>query len=299
MGQAEISLTDGGIETTLVYIEGFDLPGFAAFPLIYDEAGRDAMRRFYEPFFVLAAESGRPFVLNPPTWRANRDWGATLGYDEDALATANADAVAFVRGLAAEHPEAEYLLEGVLGPRGDAYVVGETMTVAEAAAYHAPQIAALSAAGIDRVAAMTLGYADEAAGIALAARDAGVPVVLSFTVETDGRLPDGSTLGEAIASVDAATGGSALFYMVNCAYPTHVALALDGPEVRARLRGVRFNASSLSHAELDAATELDDGDPDALARDAVALRPLLPALEVLGGCCGTDARHVRALAAAW
>jgi len=146
---------------------------------------------------------------------------------------------------------------------------------------------------------MTITYPDEAIGIVEAARHAGIPVAVSFTVETDGRLPDGTTLGDAIQRVDEATEGAAAYFGVNCAHPTHLDGALDGGTPWApRLRGLRANASRKSHAELDEAETLDDGDPEELGREYVELRREMPGLTVLGGCCGTDIRHVRSIAAA-
>jgi homocysteine S-methyltransferase len=295
-------LTDGGLETTLVFHEGVDLEHFAAFPLLDEAGGRDVLWAYFAPFLALAREHGAVFQIDTPTWRANRDWGARLGYDAGALDRVNRDAVAFVRELAAaEAPDVPLRVNGVVGPRGDGYVVGERMDAAEAASYHADQVASLAAAGADVVSAITMTYAEEAVGVARAAAGAGIPALVSFTVETDGRLPDGTALGGAIEAVDAATGGSPEAYMINCAHPTHfdAVLAEGDAAWRTRITGLRANASRMSHAELDAADVLDDGDPDDLAQRYVALRERLPELTILGGCCGTDCRHIAAIAAAW
>ena len=293
-------LTDGGLETTLVFHEGIDLPHFAAFPLLDSADGRAVLRRYFEPFLSLAAEHGAGFQLDTPTWRANRDWGERLGYDRAALDRVNRDAVAFARELAAAAPDVDVRVNGVAGPRGDGYVVGERMTAAEAHEYHGDQVQSFAAAGADVVSAITMTYADEAIGLVRAAADAGVPAIVSFTIETDGRLPDGSALGDAIEAVDAATDGAAEAFMLNCAHPTHFesVVGRDGPW-RERVHGLRANASTMSHAELDAAEELDAGDPGDLAARYLALRESLPRLTILGGCCGTDRRHVTAIASAW
>src|SRR3954469_7011127 len=177
---AQLELTDGGIETSLLFHAGFDLPCFAAFPLLESADGRAAIRRYFAPFLALADRHGLPFVLDTVTWRANADWGARLGYDAAALAAANRAAVDFARELAAGR--ADTIVNGAVGPRGDGYVTGERMSAEAAAAYHRPQIAALCAAGADRITAVTLTYPEEAIGIVQAA--AGQPVVVSFTVET-------------------------------------------------------------------------------------------------------------------
>ena len=273
MEGSSVALTDGGIETVLLFHEGFDLPCFASFPLLEQERGRAALRRYFEPFLDTAQELGLPFVLDTATWRANPDWGAQLGYDLEALAAVNRDAVAFARELAAGRSRVK--INGSIGPRGDGYVVGDQMTAEQATEYHAWQIGVLHDAGVARVTALTLSYPEEAIGVVRAAADLGVPVAAGFTVETDGRLPTGMTVADAIDQVDAATGGAAEFFLINCAHPTHIAAGLDDAAALARVGGVRVNASSLSHAELDEAEELDEGDPALLG--ARQRRPARPA----------------------
>jgi S-methylmethionine-dependent homocysteine/selenocysteine methylase len=295
-------LADGGLETTLVFHQGIDLPAFAAFPLLDDTAGRAALAEYFMPYLELARERGAGFILDTPTWRASADWGPELGYDAAGLERVNRDAVTFaqeLRSVAGETP-APILVNGVVGPRGDGYVPGALMTPAQAQAYHAAQIGAFAAAGADMVSAITMNYVDEAIGIARAAAAAALPVVISFTVETDGRLPSGQALHAAIAQVDAATDRAPAYYMVNCAHPSHFAdVVANARGWTERIGGLRVNASSKSHAELDEATELDEGDPAALRREHGALLAHLPNVTVLGGCCGTDARHVAAASAAW
>jgi len=291
-------LTDGGLETTLVFRNGLDLPDFAAFPLLDTESGRQALHGYYTPYADLAERLGLGLVLDTPTWRANLDWGARLGYDPIRLAAINRRAVEFVADLAGEHPSLESVLNGVIGPRGDGYVVGATMSTSEAAAYHDLQARAFAAAGAHMISAITMTYPDEAIGITRAANAVNLPVVISFTVETDGRLPSGHGIGEAITAVDETTDHSPAYYMINCAHPTHFSarLDVDAPWV-ARIQGIRANASPLSHAELDAATELDRGDIAELVHLHTELRADLN-LRVVGGCCGTDEEHVAAIAAA-
>jgi S-methylmethionine-dependent homocysteine/selenocysteine methylase len=292
-----IELTDGGIETHLLFHAGFELPCFASFPLLGEPRGRAAIRDYFAPFLAIADEHGAPFALDTVTWRASRDWGARLGYDDRALAAANRDAVAFARELAGERPA--MTINGVIGPRGDGYVATERMTADEAAGYHAWQVDVLCDAGVDRITTLTLNYPDEAIGVVHATAGRGVPVVVGFTVEIDGRLADGTSIAEAIERIDAATGAGADFFLINCAHPTHVAAGLDGAPELERIGGLRANASALSHAELDEADDLDAGDPATLGRDNAALRERLPAIRLLGGCCGTDHRHVAEIVAAW
>lgn len=293
-------LTDGGIETVLIYQQGFDLPSFAAFPLVDDEAGRAALRGYFEPFLALSRSSDAGFVLTAPTWRANPDWGAEVGYDAEALEGANRRSIELMEELRAEAGAGRpIVIEGLVGPRDDGYAPAATMTAEEAEAYHTPQLRVFADSAADHVAAITMTYANEATGVVQAARALHVPVVISFTLETDGRLPSGQGLGDAIREVDAATDGGAAYFMINCAHPTHFEAALDDDVIRERVRGLRANASTMSHAELDVAEELDDGDPADLGARSAALLAALPNLSVVGGCCGTDIRHVTAMADAW
>jgi S-methylmethionine-dependent homocysteine/selenocysteine methylase len=290
-------LTDGGLETTLIFHLGLELPDFAAFDLLRDDTGAEALRRYYESYIAIAREHGAGIVLDTATWRASRDWGERLGYSPEELAEANRRAVALIEELRILNPDVPAVLDGVIGPRWDGYVVGETMTPEEAEAYHSEQIGTFAGTAADMVSAITMTYADEAVGIARAAQAAGLPAAISFTVETDGRLPSGQPLGAAIEQVDAETASAPAYFMINCAHPTHFEAALEGPWLE-RVRGIRANASRMSHEELDASEELDEGDPDELAEQYRALRDRLPNATVLGGCCGTDDRHVAAIAAA-
>jgi S-methylmethionine-dependent homocysteine/selenocysteine methylase len=291
-------VTDGGLETSLIFLDGLDLPDFAAFPLLETDAGRASLRSYYAPYLDLAERTGTGIVLDTPTWRANADWGVRLGYDATRLADTNRRSVEFVAALAAERSGVTSVLDGVIGPRGDGYVVGATMSAVEAADYHALQAEAFAAAGADMVSGVTMTYAEEALGVARAAAACGLPAVVSFTVETDGRLPSGQPLADAIDAVDQDTGGGPAYYMINCAHPTHFASVFDGGAWMDRVKAIRANASTLSHAELDEATELDRGDPAELASLYLELRGVLPDLRVVGGCCGTDHEHIARIAEA-
>jgi homocysteine S-methyltransferase len=290
-------LTDSGLETWLVFHKGVDLPDFASFPLLDDPDGRALLSEYFRDHLRIAAGSGTGCVLETPTWRANPDWGARLGYDAPSLDRINREAVALLRELSAEHPDVEVVVSGNLGPRGDGYDPGELLTPEVAEAYHRPQIQ--SFADADRVTMLTATHTGEPIGILRAAAALGKPAVIAFTVETDGRLPSGQPLHEAIAEVDAATDRAALHFGVNCAHPDHFDAALDAdPASIGRIELLRANASRASHAELDEAEELDDGDPEELGALYADLRRRHPHLSVLGGCCGTDARHVAAIARA-
>lgn len=293
-------LTDGGLETTLIFHNGLELPLFAAFYLLRLPGGRETLKAYYKPYIASAIEGGYGFVLDSATWRASRDWGDRLGYSRDELAAANYQAIAMLVELKDEHASANFpmVISGAMGPRGDGYTVDAAMTSAEAKTYHQEQIGWLADTAADIVTAYTMTHAAEAAGIALAARALRMPCAISFTLETDGKLPSGETLADAIATVDDATGGSVAYYMINCAHPTHFRniLTADAPFV-SKLRGIRANASLRSHAELNEAPDLDAGDPVDLARHYREMTEQFPQLSILGGCCGTDHRHVSAIGA--
>jgi homocysteine S-methyltransferase len=294
-------ITDGGMETTLVYDAGFELPHFASFVLLDDANGIEALRAYYAAYLEVAAHHGVGIVLDTPTWRANPDWGDLLGYSTEALADVDRRGVVLLEELRSTGSKGvpQLLISGCIGPRGDGYRIDHKMTSEEAQRYHEPQVATFADTAADLVSALTLTYADEAVGIARAARAAGIPSVISFTVETEGRLPSGQALKEAIEEVDAQTQGSIAYFMINCAHPTHFAHVFDeGGGWLARIRGLRANASEKSHAELDEAEELDAGDPAELARHYRELQTRLPNLTVLGGCCGTSHRHVAEICAA-
>jgi len=287
-------VTDGGLETDLIYHDHVDLPDFAAFPLVDEERGRSLLLRYYGEYVDIAKRAGAALQLETPTWRASSDWGDRLGYTASDLRRVNRESVSLLQRLRDTVGLESFLISGCLGPRGDGYVAGEVVDPDAAAAYHAAQIEAFAEAGADLITALTLTGTGEAIGIVRAARSAGLPVAVSFTVELNGRLPDGTPLSTAIVDVDAHGGPD--YFMVNCAHPSHIAPALaDDGDWRSRIRGLRANASTRSHAELDAATELDEGEPVELARAQDALRPRLPNLALVGGCCGTDARHIAAM----
>ncbi|HEX2391682.1 MAG TPA: homocysteine S-methyltransferase family protein [Solirubrobacterales bacterium] len=295
-------LGDGGVETTMIFDEGIELPEFASFVLLDDETGIDALRRYYGGYIAIARAHRLGFTLDTPTWRASRDWGEELGYSPAALAEANRRAVALGEEIRAaeEGPDNPIAVCGTLGPRADAYSDESEMSPAEAEAYHSEQISTFAGTAAEMVSAYTLPYAGEAIGMVRAAGAAGIPISISFTVETDGRLPSGQALGDAIVQVDEETGGGAAYFMVNCAHPTHFARAVEaGGEWLARIGGFRPNASRKSHAELDEASDLDRGDPGELGRLYTELKPRLANLRVLGGCCGTDTRHVAAICDDW
>jgi S-methylmethionine-dependent homocysteine/selenocysteine methylase len=296
----QVFLTDAGLETDLIFNRGVDLPCFASITLLQDESGREMLRNYFRGCLAVAAAHRAGFILESASWRASPDWAAPLGLRHDALDRLNLASVELLHGLRDEFSDAgiPIVVSACMGPRGDGYDPGRIMSPDEAESYHGHQARVLASAGPDMLSAFTINNLGEAIGVSRAAAHTGLPFALSFTVETDGRLPTGEPLREAIEAVDAATGGYPAYFMINCAHPTHFDAHLGGGDWVARVRGIRANASRCSHAELDAMTALDAGDPLDLGRRYAALRARLPQLTVLGGCCGTDRRHVQAIAEA-
>jgi len=294
----DLFLTDGGIETYLVFQQGIDLPEFAAFDLLKDEAGRTTVRQYYENYISIAKRRKVGFVLESTTWRANPDWATKIGYSTEALDQMNRRSIELLQELRDEHEDVAtpMVVSGCIGPRHDGYNPEEIMGESVAQDYHTAQIQSFAQAGADMVTAITMTNVPEAVGITRAAQQAGMPVSISFTVETDGRLPTGMPLSEAIAQVDAITDNGPAYYMINCAHPTHFEDALaKGESWVNRVRGLRANASTMSHAELDNSEVLDEGNPTELGGQYRQLRNKLGHINVLGGCCGTDHRHVEAI----
>jgi S-methylmethionine-dependent homocysteine/selenocysteine methylase len=294
-------LTDGGIETTLIFHDRLELPYFAAFHLLREDRGRDALRRYYERYIAIATADGAGFILESPTWRASTDWGDKLGYTHSKITAVNRDSIGIMLELRRRHDSAQtpIVVSGCVGPRGDGYDPAPIMSTDEAEFYHTHQIAAFAEAGADMTTALTMTNTNEAIGIAQAARTVGLPVAISFTLETDGRLPTGQALADAVAEVDDVTAQAPAYYMINCAHPTHFEHVMPASASwTKRIRGIRANASRRSHRELNEAPDLDDGDPVELGAQYRDIRLRHPQITVLGGCCGTDHRHIGQICAA-
>lgn len=288
-------VTDGGLETTLIFHDGIDLPYFASYDLMRDKNGTETLRKYFARYAALARDNKVGLILDSPTWRASADWGDKMGYSEEALAVVNKESIELLAEIRDEYETglSPMVLGGCIGPRGDGYDPGAIMTAEEAEAYHAKQIGAFAHSSADMVNALTMTNVNEAVGVTRAAKAAGMPIAISFTVETDGKLPTGQDLGEAIKAVDAATGDYPAYYMINCAHPDHFNSVLESGEPwLQRIRGLRSNASRMSHAELDNAEELDDGNPAELGKQYADIRRINPQINVVGGCCGTDHRHI-------
>jgi S-methylmethionine-dependent homocysteine/selenocysteine methylase len=299
---AKTFLTDGGLETTLVFHDGYDLPEFAAYVLLEHDAGIQRLNDYFRTYATIAKESGWGFVLETPTWRTSKGWGEKIGHTAAKLDALNRKAVKLLEDIrtAFETPDCPHVISGQIGSAGDGYTPDNMLSPDQAEAYHAAQIQTFADTEADLVSAFTIPYAEEAIGIVRAAKKAGIPAVISFTVETDGTLPSGQPLQDAIEQVDAETANGAAYFMINCAHPTHFANVLEpGTQWAKRIGAVRANASKMSHAELDNAEALDEGNPQEFGAENVALKEKLPNLTVFGGCCGTDDRHIAEIAKAW
>jgi len=289
-------MTDGGLETTLIFLENCELPHFAAFLLLQSDDGKQALRKYFNSYAEIARKHNIGLILETPTWRSNPYWGGLLGYDLAQLEKENREAVNLLLDVRKQYQSVDtpIVISGCIGPKGDGYVADDLMSAEEAQDYHDFQIRTFSEDNADMVTALTLTYSKEAIGIVKAAKQRHIPVVISFTVETDGRLPSGEELSEAIKQVDSATDSYVAYYMINCAHPEHFQFAVNTHEMWVnRIRGVRANASKMSHAELNECEDLDDGDPLELAQNySELLMNQLKGVNVVGGCCGTDHRHI-------
>lgn len=293
----KIYLTDGGLETTLIFLEGFELPCFASFDLLKDDKGIEALRNYFRGYLEIAAESGFGFILESPTWRANPDWVEKAGYQKRDTKKLNDQAIKLLLEMRNEFAGRvdPILISGCVGPRGDGYSADSIMKIESAQNYHSEQILAFAMANVDMVSAITMTHVEEAIGIANASAKLELPAVISFTVETDGNLPSGMSLKEAIRQVDRYAKTQPIYYMINCAHPTHFADTLSSGKDEGwtkRIRGIRANASPKSHAELDESIDLDRGDLDQFRSGHVALTNEFSHINVFGGCCGTDREHV-------
>ncbi len=282
-----------GMDTDIIYNRGIALPGFASYPLLSTLEGKNILREYYSNLVELARELNVAAILDSVTWVANRDRGAGLNYSREDLKKFNIEAIELIASVREEKGDLPTVLCGQIGPRGDGYEPSNLMSTKEAESYHAEQIKIYSNTEADLVSASTICYAEEAAGIVRAADHYDIPVSISFTVETDGRLPTGMPLKEAIEKVDDESNSRALYFLINCAHPDHFTNILNHESWMHRLRGVVANASRCSHSELEVAEDLDEGNPYELGSLIGSLRRLYPHFNIVGGCCGTDMRHMK------
>lgn len=290
----DIYLTEGGIETYIMYKKGFELQNFSLFHLLNDDVAAAEIKEYLRKVMAVAERNDVGLIMCGPLYRASRDWGDLLGYSTEELAAVNHRCIEMFEELASESKLARdrILFSGVVGPRGDAYNLNTSITADEAEAYHSEQIATLDRAGADFITGLTLNSAEEAIGIARAAKAVGIPVVISFTLDKQGELRPGQTLRKAIAHVDDATESAPAYYMINCTHPIDFAPAFEPGDWTKRLGGIRPNASSLAKGVLCKLGHLEEGDPAELGQQMAELARRYPHLSVWGGCCGTDDAHL-------
>lgn len=299
---ASTFMTDGGLETDLIFNHGIDLPEFAAFDLLKNEEGKEVLRKYFMDYLDISKKQCHGFVLEAPTYRANPDWALKIGYSLESLNDMIRMAVQELEKIREDYESEGFKIpiSVCIGPRGDGYSPDDKMSIETAEEYHSYQIKIVADTNADLVSALTMNYNAEAIGIANAAKNNNIPVVISYTVETDGKLPSGQSLEEAITSLDKITDNYVSYFMINCAHPDHFMDILNPESTWAkRIKGLRANASNKSHAELDESETLDAGDKEHLAKKYQELKTLLPNLSVIGGCCGTDHTHMNEICMAW
>jgi len=284
----------GGFETWMQYVDGFKLRHFCGFELLNDARGEACLRDYHRKVVEAAVANGFGVINEGLHYRASRDWGALTGFSREGLEEINIRGIEFYRDFAKEYATAEtpMTVSGAIGPKGDAYNVGRVPDAAEAEDYHSEQILTMRKAGVDQVTAMTFSGVEEAIGFCRAAKAAGVPVVVSFFVVRGGRLKGGESLDEAIARVDAATGNAPAYFMINCTHPTEFEPSLTEGDWTNRLGGFMPNAVAAETLDLCKLGHLEDGDPEELGDQMAGLARRFGHVNVWGGCCGTDGRHI-------
>lgn len=284
----------GGFETWMQYVDGFQLRHFCGFELLNDARGVACLKDYHRKVVEAAVANGFGVINEGLHYRASRDWGALTGFSREGLEEINIRGVEFYRDFAKEYATAEtpMTVSGAIGPKGDAYNVGRVPDAAEAEDYHSEQILTMCKAGVDQVTAMTFSGVEEAIGFCRAAKAAGVPVVVSFFVVRGGRLKGGESLEEAITRVDAATGNAPAYFMINCTHPTEFEPSLTEGAWTNRLGGFMPNAVAAETLDLCKLGHLEDGDPEELGDQMAGLARRFGHVNVWGGCCGTDGRHV-------
>ncbi len=291
-------MCEGGTETEFMYKHGFELPHFATFPLLENPKAASVMRDMYRSYLDVTASHGMSAIMGGLDYRASPDWGALLGYSPEGLAEANLNALDFLRNIANEYVGQlpEILINGMIGPRGDAYEANRTITENEAEDYHSVQLNTLKEAEVDLVLAMTFNNIPESIGVARAAAKVGLPLAISLSLDSSSRLNTGPSLAEAITTIDRSTNGSPDFYMVNCVHPIEYEPALESGDWIKRVRGIRPNASKMDKMSLCSLGHLESGDPVELGQQMGDLARRYPHMDIWGGCCGTWEVHLDEIA---
>jgi homocysteine S-methyltransferase len=291
-------MCEGGTETEIMYKHGFDFPHFAVFELLNDPKAVAALTGMYRQYFEVVAKYKMSALVGGLDYRASPDWGALLGYSAEGLADINHRCIDFLRNISKEYTAEidNILVQGLIGPRGDAYNANHSITENEAQDYHSVQLETLKSTDIDLVSALTFNSIPESIGVARAAADLNIPLCISLSLDSSSKLNTGPTLGEAIETIDAATKSSAAFYMINCVHPLEYAPALKAESWMKRIRGVRPNASVMDKMSLCKIGHLEDGNPIELGQQVGDLIHRYPHMDIYGGCCGTWDAHLDQIA---
>lgn len=291
-------LSEGGMETEVMYKHGFDFPHFAVFELLKNPKAVSALQAMYRQYFDVVAKHQMVALVGGLDYRASPDWGALLGYSADGLSDMNHRCIDFLRDLAKEYIGEidEILIQGFIGPRGDAYETNTVITEQESEDYHSVQLQTLKEADVDLASALTFNNIPESIGVAKAAARLDLPLCISLSLDGSSRLNSGPSLGDAIKTIDAATDNSVAFYMINCVHPLEYESALADESWMKRIRGVRPNASVMDKISLCKIGHLEDGDPIELGNQIGDLFKRFPHMDILGGCCGTWDNHLDQMA---
>jgi len=263
--------------------------------LIYEEKGASALSALWQEYIDIARQHSLPFLATTPTRRANRDRVGASSFSEHIIA----DNVAFLRKIQ-QNSGIEMYVGGLMGCKGDAYTGEGALSEEDSFDFHRWAADRFREAGADFLYAGIMPTLPEAAGLARAADSTGLPYIISFTIQQDGKLIDKTTIADAIRYIDSVTQSKPVCYMTNCVHPAIVFKALsrpfnDIPLVKERFRGIQANTSPLSYAELDGAVDLHCSEPAAFAEEMLKLSGCGD-FQIWGGCCGTDCRHMACVA---
>jgi homocysteine S-methyltransferase len=302
VNHSAIILTEGAVIERLHRDPSIELdPHILNAGLIHENKGRRALEKIYRNYIGVGLKYNLPILLAAPTWRANPDRieaSGCRGHEK-----INADCVRFLQSIRNTYDDYSKLMfiGGLMACRGDAYRPEEALTEPDAADFHKPQAAMLAESGVDYLMAATLPAVSEARGMAKTLSDLRIPYVISFVIRPDGTLLDGTPLHRAIDQIDSTTEHPPFFYLINCVHPSVFARGLGreteiSKSIRKRVLGLQANTSSRSPEELDGLEQLDGSDPDKFAEEMLDLHHQF-GIKVIGGCCGTDHRHIHAIAA--
>ncbi|MBW2409401.1 MAG: homocysteine S-methyltransferase family protein [Deltaproteobacteria bacterium] len=297
VANAAVILTEGAVIERLRRDPAVELdPYIANAGLIYDQAGKQAMTRIYRQYIDIASRYRLPMIVSAPTWRASSERINKSAYSgRETMVKDCADFINRIRQDVSQSADCIYIA-GLIACRGDSYEPREALTADKAEAYHRLQAQELAHAGVDFILAATLPAVSEALGIAAALSQCAIPYSLSFVIRSDGRVLDGTPLQAAIEKIDAAVNPGPLFYQINCVHPAIFRKAIEQSEPGFdRLLGLQANTSEKSPEELDGLGYLDTSEPEEFAESMLALHTHF-GLKIIGGCCGTDHRHIEEIA---